>query len=58
MLCGSVFCHTLEDAHGGREVVDPPGGPERGRADGGRGDQIVGEGVVQVALCCLGRDGQ
>lgn len=43
-------CHTLEDAHGSGEVVNPPGGPQGGRADGRRGDQIVSEGVVQVAL--------
>lgn len=45
-----VVCHTLEDAHGSGEVVHPPGGPKRGGADGRGGDQIVGEGVVQVAL--------
>lgn len=41
---------TLEDPHGSGEVVDPPGGVERSGADGRRGDEIVGEGVVQVAL--------
>lgn len=41
---------TLEDPHGGGEVVDPPGGLERGGAHAGGGDEIVGEGVVQVAL--------
>lgn len=45
-----VVCHTLEDAHGSGEVVNPPGGPQGGRADGRRGNQIVGEGVIQVAL--------
>lgn len=45
-----VVCHTLEDAHGSGEVVHPPGGPKSGGADGRGGDQIVGEGVVQVAL--------
>lgn len=37
---------TLEDPHGGGEVVDPPGGLKCGGADAGRGDKIVGEGVV------------
>jgi hypothetical protein len=41
---------TLENANGGREVVDPPGGPESSGEDGGGGNEIVGEGVVQVAL--------
>lgn len=41
---------TLKDADGGREVVDPPSGAESGGEDGGGGDEIVGESVVQVAL--------
>lgn len=41
---------TLEDANGGGEVVDPPGGLESSNDDDGRRDEIVGEGVVQVAL--------
>ena len=41
---------TLEDPDGGGVVVDSPGSPEGGGEDGGRGDEIVGEGVVQVAL--------
>lgn len=41
---------TLEDPHGGGEVVNPPGGLERGSAHAGGGDEIVGECVVQVAL--------
>jgi hypothetical protein len=45
-----LVVRTLEDADGGGEVVDSPGGPEGGGHDGGGGDEIVGEGVVQVAL--------
>ena len=41
---------TLENADGGGKVVDPPGGLEGSGDDGGRGDEIVGEGVVEVAL--------
>jgi len=41
---------TFEDSHRGREVVDSPGGPQRGGDDGGRGHEVVGEGVVQVPL--------
>lgn len=49
------LCHTLEDPDGSGEVVDPPGGTQGGGADGRRGDEIVGEGVVQVALVVGGR---
>lgn len=41
---------TLEDADGSGKVVDAAGGLEGGGNDGGRGDEIVGKGVVQVAL--------
>jgi len=41
---------TLEDPHGGGEVVDPPGSAQSGDDDRRRGDEIVGEAVVQVAL--------
>lgn len=41
---------TLKDSHGGGEVVDAAGGLKSGDDDGGRRDEIVGEGVVQVAL--------
>ena len=41
---------TLEDSDGGGEVVDSTGGLEGGDNDGRSGDEIVGEGVVQVAL--------
>lgn len=41
---------TLEDPHGSGEVVDPPGGLERGGAHAGGGDEVIGKGVVQVAL--------
>ena len=46
-MCGR---RTLEDADGSGEVVDSPGSAESGGEDGGGGDEIVGEGVVQVAL--------
>ena len=41
---------TLEYPHSSRVVVDSAGGLEGGGDDGGRGDEVVGEGVVQVAL--------
>lgn len=41
---------TFEDADGGSKVVDPPGSLEGSGDDGRRGDEIVGEGVVEVAL--------
>lgn len=50
MLQGSVEVLTLEDPHSSGEVVDSPGGLERGGDHGRRRDEIVGEGVVQVAL--------
>lgn len=41
---------ALEDADGGGEVVNPPGGLEGSSDDRGGGDKVVGEGVVEVAL--------
>lgn len=41
---------TLEDADSGREVVDAAGSLESGGENGGGGDEIVSESVVQVAL--------
>lgn len=41
---------TFEHAHSGRKVVDAAGGFEGGDNDGGGRDEIVGEGVVEVAL--------
>jgi hypothetical protein len=41
---------TLENSDGRGEVVDTPGSAESGGDDGGRGDEIVGEAVVQVSL--------
>lgn len=52
-LCGVVggmVWHTLKDADGGGVVVDTSCGAESGREDRGGGDQVVGEGVVQVTL--------
>lgn len=41
---------TLEDADGGRVVVDPAGGLEGSGEDLHGGDEIVSEAVVQVTL--------
>jgi hypothetical protein len=41
---------TLEDADSGSKVVDPPGSLESSDDDGGRGNEIVSEGVVEIAL--------
>ena len=41
---------TLENADSGSEVVDSAGSLEGGGDDRDGGDEIVGEGVVQVAL--------
>lgn len=46
---------TFEDPHGGGVVVDASGGLEGCDDDGRRGHQVVGEGVVQVALHGRGR---
>ena len=42
--------HTFEDTDGSAKVVDPSGGLEGGGKHRGGGDEIVGEGVVEVAL--------
>lgn len=42
--------HTLEHADGSGEVVDTASGLQGGREDIDRGDEIVGEAVVQVSL--------
>lgn len=49
MICGNL--RTLENADSGSEVVDTAGSLEGSGDDGNGGDEIVGEGVVQVALC-------
>ena len=41
---------TLEDSDSRGEIVDAPGGLESGSDDRGRGNEIVGEAVVQVSL--------
>lgn len=43
-------CRTLKYPHSGREVVDSPRGSQGGGDDGWRGHEVVGEGVVEVAL--------
>ena len=42
--------HTLENPHGGGEVVDTARSAESSGDDRRRGDEIVGEAVVQVSL--------
>lgn len=49
-LAGTGTTRTLENSDGGSEVVDPSGGTESSSDDSGRGDEIVGESVVEVAL--------
>jgi len=49
-LSNSGVFHTLEDPDGGRVIVDAASGPEGSGENGGGGDQVVGESVVQVAL--------
>jgi hypothetical protein len=51
-LSQGVMCglRTLEDSDSRGEIVDAPGGLESGGDDRGRGDEIVGEAVVQVSL--------
>jgi hypothetical protein len=41
---------TLEDADSGSKVVDPPGSLESSDDDRGRGNEIVSESVVEIAL--------
>jgi hypothetical protein len=48
--CGGRV-RTLEYPDSRGEVVDTPGGADSGGEDGGRGDQIVCETVVQISLC-------
>ena len=42
--------HTLEYSHSRRIVVDSSRGSQGSGDDGGGGDEVVGEGVVEVAL--------
>lgn len=42
--------HTFENADSSSKVVDSPSSLEGSGDDSGRGDEIVGEGVVEVAL--------
>jgi hypothetical protein len=41
---------TFKDSHGSSKVVDPPGSLKCGSNNGRGRNEIVGEGVVQVAL--------
>ena len=47
---GIPRAHTFEDTDSGGVIVDSSCGSQSGSNDGGGGDKIVGEGVVQVAL--------
>jgi hypothetical protein len=42
--------HTLKNSNSRGEVIDTPGGADGGGDDRGRGNEIVGEAVVQVSL--------
>lgn len=50
LYCRVVDERTLEDSDGSGEVVDSTGGLEGGNNDRRSGNEIVGEGVVQVTL--------
>ena len=41
---------TFKDPYGCGEIVDSSGCPKSRRNDGRRGDEIVGESVVQITL--------
>lgn len=49
---------TFENPDSRGEVVDTPGGAERSSKHGWRGDEIVGEAVVQVALAHVNKIGR
>lgn len=42
--------HTFKHPHSSGVIIYASRGPQRGSDDGGGGDEIVGEGVVEVAL--------
>ena len=46
----SLWRRTLEDPDSSGKVIDPPGGLESSNDDRGGRNQVVSEGVVQVAL--------
>lgn len=50
VLVDVMAVHTLEDTDGRRKVVDTPGCADSSGDDGGGGDEIIGEAVVQVSL--------
>lgn len=50
LYCRVADERTLEDSDGSGEVVDSAGGLEGGNDDRRGGNEIVGEGVVQVTL--------
>lgn len=50
LYCRVEVERTLEDSDGSGEVVDSASGLEGGNDDRRSGNEIVGEGVVQVTL--------
>lgn len=49
-LGGGENVRTLKNTDGSRKVVDSPSSLEGGGDDRGGRDEVVGEGVVEVAL--------
>ena len=45
-----VLCRTFKHPYRSRKIIDSPCRSQGSSDDGGRGDEIVGEGVVEVAL--------
>lgn len=54
--CPGWFSPTFKYSHRCWKVIDPSRSFQRGGDDAGRGDEIVGKGVVQVALSTPVRD--
>ena len=50
MLQMALIGRTLKNSDSRGEVVDTPGSADSGGEDGGRGDEIVCEAVVQISL--------
>ena len=42
--------YTFKYPHSSREIIDAASGSQGGDEDGGGGDEVVGEGVVEVSL--------
>ena len=50
LLVLHLCLYAFEDPNGRWEIVDAPGGSEGGGYDGGGWDEVIGEGIVEVAL--------